>query len=107
MSNVKNDQGLVDVHFQITTGAAKAHSHIIGHHLHGDHGQRLALAWAATASPLAFVDTIFCSQVAGLSATKLPKCTESTTLDLTTPTKPSATSTALNSLRSQRYVLRR
>ena len=41
---------------------------------------------AATASPLAFVDTVFCWQEAGLSATRLPKCTESMTLDFTTAT---------------------
>ncbi len=40
---IEDHQRLVDVHFQVTAGAAEADGHVIGHHLHRDHGERLAL----------------------------------------------------------------
>ena len=43
MSDVEDDQRFVDIHFEITTGAAKAHRHIVSHDLYSDHGQRLSL----------------------------------------------------------------
>ena len=43
--DVEDDQRLVDVHFEITAGAAKADRHVIGHDLHGDHRQSLGLGW--------------------------------------------------------------
>src|SRR5277367_1033022 len=43
MGDIENDERLVNVHFEITTGAAKADGDVIGHHLHGDHRERFAL----------------------------------------------------------------
>ena len=43
MHDIEDDQRLVDVHLQIAAGAAEADRDIVGHHLHGDHRQRLGL----------------------------------------------------------------
>ena len=43
MRDVEDHQRLVDVHLQIAAGAAEADRDVVGHHLHGDHGQRLGL----------------------------------------------------------------
>ena len=43
MRDVEDHQRLVDVHLEIAAGAAEADRDVVGHHLHGDHGQRFGL----------------------------------------------------------------
>ena len=44
MSDIENEQRLVNIHFEVTTRATEADRDVIGHDLHGDHRQRLGLS---------------------------------------------------------------
>jgi len=43
VSNVENDQGLVDVHLEVTACTTETHGHVVRHNLHGDHRERFGL----------------------------------------------------------------
>jgi hypothetical protein len=44
MRDVVDDQRFVDVHLEITAGAAETYGDVVRHHLHGDHRQSLGLS---------------------------------------------------------------
>src|SRR5580698_11352720 len=43
MSHVEDDQRLVDIHFQVSTCATKAHRYVVGHYLGSNHRERFGL----------------------------------------------------------------
>jgi hypothetical protein len=45
LGDVGDHHGLVDVHLEIASRAAKADRDIVRHDLHGDHRQRVGLRW--------------------------------------------------------------